>query len=115
MSGVIIAAPDVLSSAPVSVLITGAFGRIGAWVVRALLAEGERPDVARVFTAAARWRRQGARIEQPIPFPDALDDARCQGDLGPAPASPLEQGGGRTPGEVARLHDEGRLDARELG
>src|SRR5881396_2923530 len=31
--------------AAVTTLVTGAFGCIGAWVVRALLAEGERPVV----------------------------------------------------------------------
>jgi len=40
-------------------LVTGAFGCIGAWVIRGLL------------------------VEQPIPFPAALDGARYQRDLGP--------------------------------
>jgi nucleoside-diphosphate-sugar epimerase len=53
-----------------STLVTGAFGCIGARVVRALLAEGERP---------------------------------------------LAAGVGRTLEEFARLQQEGRLDARELG
>src|SRR5262245_63542536 len=34
-----------LSSRGMSTLVTGAFGCIGAWVVRGLLAEGERPVV----------------------------------------------------------------------
>jgi nucleoside-diphosphate-sugar epimerase len=55
-----------------------------------------------------------SHVEQPIPFPDALDDARYQADLGPAPATPLERGVRRTLEEFARLQKEGRLDAREL-
>ncbi len=53
-------------------------------------------------------------VEQPIPFPDALDDARYQRDLGPAPATPLAEGVRRTLDEFTRLQAEGRLDAREL-
>lgn len=53
-------------------------------------------------------------VEQPIPFPDALDDARYQRDLGPAPPTPLEAGVRRTLEEFARLAREGRLDTREL-
>jgi len=57
----------------------------------------------------------GSHVEEPIPFPDALDDARYQRDLGPALATPLEAGVRRTLEEFARLEKEGRLDARELG
>jgi hypothetical protein len=53
-------------------------------------------------------------VEQPLPFPAALDDARFQKDLGPAAATPLEDGVPRTLDEFARLHKDGRLDAREL-
>lgn len=53
-------------------------------------------------------------VEQPIPFPAALDDARYQRDLGPAPPTPLEVGVRRTLEAFARLRQEGRLDAREL-
>src|SRR5688572_1595027 len=35
----------VISSPAMSILVTGAFGCLGAWVVRGLLAEGERPVV----------------------------------------------------------------------
>ena len=49
-------------------LITGAFGCIGAWVIRGLLAA------------------------PPLPFPAALDDARYQKDLGPAPPISLAAG-----------------------
>lgn len=52
--------------------------------------------------------------ETPIPFPAALDDARYQRDLGPAPPTPLEEGVPRTLEAFARLQHEGRLDAREL-
>jgi nucleoside-diphosphate-sugar epimerase len=55
-----------------------------------------------------------SHVDQPIPFPDALDDARYQRDLGPAPATPLAAGVRRTLEEFARLDAAGRLDAREL-
>ena len=55
-----------------------------------------------------------SHVEQPIPFPAELDDARYQADLGPASATPLERGVRRTLEEFARLQKEGRLDAREL-
>jgi nucleoside-diphosphate-sugar epimerase len=73
-------------------------------------------DVVRLIVEA--WpSAKGAisHVEQPIPFPDALDDARYQRDLGPAPATPLESGVRRTLEEFARLQKDGRLDARELG
>jgi len=54
-------------------------------------------------------------VEAPIPFPDALDDARYQADLGPAPRTSLEDGVRATLGEFARLLAAGTLDARELG
>lgn len=54
-------------------------------------------------------------VEQPLPFPAALDDTRYQRDLGPAPPTALVDGVRRTLDEFARLHAEGRLDARELG
>ncbi len=55
-----------------------------------------------------------SHVEEPIPFPDALDDARYQKDLGPAPATALDAGVRQTLEEFARLGKEGRLDAREL-
>ncbi len=73
-------------------------------------------DVVRLIEEA--WpaaRGRLSHVEQPIPFPEALDDARYQKDLGPAPATPLALGVRRTLEEFARLHKEGRLDARELG
>ena len=76
-----------------STLVTGAFGCIGAWVVRALI----------------------THVEQPIPFPTALDDLRYQRDLGPRPATPLAEGVRNTLEAFARLDQDGRLDARELG
>lgn len=72
-------------------------------------------DVARLIERA--WPSAKGlitHVEQPIPFPDALDDARFQKDLGPAPATSLEDGVWRTLDEFARLQKEGRLDAREL-
>ena len=102
-------------------------------VARALLAAARsRHDGARVYnlhgaSAAiadlvrlidAAWpSAKGllSHVEEPIPFPEALDDARYQKDLGPAAATPLEAGVRRTLEEFARLAKEGRLDARELG
>jgi nucleoside-diphosphate-sugar epimerase len=55
-----------------------------------------------------------SHVEQPMPFPAALDDTRYQKDLGPAPATTLEAGVRKTLDEFARLQREGRLDAREL-
>jgi nucleoside-diphosphate-sugar epimerase len=65
-------------------LVTGAFGCIGAWVIRGLLAAGARPE--------------------------ALD----LGDLGPAPPTSLADGVDKTLDEFARLQQDGRLDCREL-
>jgi nucleoside-diphosphate-sugar epimerase len=72
-------------------------------------------DVVRLIERS--WPPAKGRIthvEQPIPFPDALDDTRYQNDLGPAPATSLEDGVRRTLDAFARLQKEGRLDAREL-
>jgi nucleoside-diphosphate-sugar epimerase len=44
-----------------------------------------------------------------------LDDTRYQRELGPAPPTALVDGVRRTLDEFARLHKDGRLDARELG
>src|SRR5438132_632377 len=227
-------ADRVISSRAVSTLVTGAFGCIGSWVVRGLVAAGERPvgfdvgddpwrlpmlaahyrvykvanedtarvyweehrlpsmgfrplsvygpgrdfgvtsdptlavksavlgraftirwggstdliyteDVARALLTAAASRLDGARVynlhgasvaiaelvrmieaawpraqglithgEQTIPFPAALDDARYQKDLGPAPPTALADGLRKTLDEFARLQEDGRLDAREL-
>src|SRR5216117_2610324 len=102
-------------------------------VARALLAAAaSRLDGARVYNLhgasvaiaelvrmiEAAWpRAQGliTHVEQPIPFPAALDDARYQKDLGPAPPTALADGLRKTLDEFARLQTEGRLDARELG
>lgn len=53
-------------------------------------------------------------VEQPMPFPAALDDTRFQKDLGPAPATSLDAGVRKTLDAFARLQREGRLDTREL-
>jgi nucleoside-diphosphate-sugar epimerase len=55
-----------------------------------------------------------SHVEQPIPFPAAIDDTRYQKELGPAPRTSLEAGVRKTLDEFARLQREGRLDAREL-
>jgi nucleoside-diphosphate-sugar epimerase len=54
-------------------------------------------------------------VDEPMPFASALDDTRYQRDLGPAPPTALVDGVRRTLDEFARLHKDGRLDARELG
>jgi hypothetical protein len=43
-----------------------------------------------------------------------VDDTRYPGALGPAPPTALVDGVRRTLDEFARLHKDGRLDAREL-
>jgi nucleoside-diphosphate-sugar epimerase len=101
-------------------------------VARALLAAARaRLDGARVYNlhgASARiadvvraiedaWppaKGLLSHVEQPIPFPEALDDARYQADLGPAPRTALGDGIRKTLDEFVRLRREGRLDAREL-
>src|SRR5205809_6379669 len=101
-------------------------------VARALLAAGaSRLDGARVYNLhgasvaiaelvrmiEAAWpRAQGliTHVEQPIPFPAALDDARYQKDLGPVPPTALAERLRKTLDEFARLQEDGRLDAREL-
>ncbi len=101
-------------------------------VARALLAAARAPlDGARVYNlhgASASVAEVAALIEQawpaatglvthvepPIPFPAALDDARYQHDLGPAPRTGLEDGVRRTLEAFRHLEKEGRLDAREL-
>jgi nucleoside-diphosphate-sugar epimerase len=54
-------------------------------------------------------------VDEPLPFVSALDDTRYQRELGPAPPTALVDGVRRTLDEFARLHKDGRLDARELG
>jgi nucleoside-diphosphate-sugar epimerase len=70
-----------------------------------------------VTTIEAAWpaaRGLITHVEQPIPFPAALDDTRYQKDLGPAPATSLADGVRTTLDEFARLQKDGRLDCREL-
>lgn len=72
-------------------------------------------DVARLIERA--WPSSAGvitHVEPPLPFPAALDDTRFQKDFGGAPATSLEDGVRHTLDEFARLHKDGRLDAREL-
>ena len=71
--------------------------------------------VKTIETARPEARGLISHVEQALPFPVALDDTRYQRDLGPAPPTALVDGVRRTLDEFARLHAEGRLDARELG
>jgi len=73
-------------------------------------------DVVRVIeTAWPQAKGLITHVNQPMPFASELDDTRYQRDLGPAPATALVDGVRRTLDEFARLHQDGRLDARELG
>jgi nucleoside-diphosphate-sugar epimerase len=73
-------------------------------------------DVVRLIeTAWPSARGLVTHVDQPMPFVSALDDKRYQRDLGPAPATALVDGVRRTLDQFARLHKDGRLDARELG
>jgi nucleoside-diphosphate-sugar epimerase len=73
-------------------------------------------DVVRVIeTAWPSARGLVTHVEAPMPFAAALDDTRYQRDLGPALPTALVDGVRRTLDEFARLHKDGRLDARELG
>jgi nucleoside-diphosphate-sugar epimerase len=101
-------------------------------VARALLAAAKtRLDGARVYNlhgesvkiaAVIRlieeaWpRAKGllSHVEEAPPFAEALDDARYQRELGPAPRTGAREGIRETLETFARLQAEGRLDAREL-
>ena len=101
-------------------------------VARALLAAAKaRLDGARVYNLhgesvkiadvlgiiEAEWpRAKGllSHVEEAPPFAEALDDARYQRELGPAPRTAARDGVRQTLETFARLSSEGRLDAREL-
>src|SRR5262249_28320485 len=72
-------------------------------------------DVVRAVEAAGP-AGQGlvTPVGQPLPFPAALDDARYQKDLGPAPPTSLAVGVEKTLDEFKHLQKSGRLDTREL-
>ncbi|HEU5322865.1 MAG TPA: NAD-dependent epimerase/dehydratase family protein, partial [Methylomirabilota bacterium] len=72
-------------------------------------------DVVRMIEEA--WpgaKGKLSHVEQPIPFPAALDDPGYQRDLGPRPRTGLRDGIRKTLDEFAALQRAGRLDAREL-
>jgi nucleoside-diphosphate-sugar epimerase len=72
-------------------------------------------DVLRIIEDA--WpRAKGllSHVEEAPPFAEALDDARYQRELGPAPRTGARDGVRQTLETFARLSSEGRLDAREL-
>jgi nucleoside-diphosphate-sugar epimerase len=72
-------------------------------------------DVVRTIEAAWPTAKGLIRhVDEPLPFASALDDTRYQRELGPAPPTALVDGVRRTLDEFARLHKDGRLDAREL-
>jgi len=73
-------------------------------------------DVVRMIeTAWPSAKGLITHVEAAMPFASALDDTRYQRDLGPALPTALVDGVRRTLDEFARLHRNGRLDARELG
>jgi len=82
-------------------LVTGAFGCIGAWVIRGLLAP---PASVRLRSTSATTRAgaddRGARRDRP-----------CRA---PAPATSLDAGIRQTLDEFARLQKDERLDSRAL-
>ena len=55
-----------------------------------------------------------SHVEEAPPFAEALDDARYQRELGPAPRTAARDGIRQTLEAFARLDADGRLDAREL-
>jgi len=70
-----------------------------------------------VKTIEAAWpaaKGLVTHVEHAMPFPSALDDTRYQRELGPTQPTALVDGVRRTLDEFARLHKDGRLDAREL-
>lgn len=101
-------------------------------VARALLAAGAaRLDGARTYNLHGESVRIAAvvrtieeawpsakglvgHVETPVPFAEALDDARYQTELGPAPRTAFRDGVRQTLDTFARLQKDGRLDAREL-
>jgi len=110
-------ATDLIYTADVArALLAAAASRLdGARVYNLHGASAAIADVVRMIETA--WpAAQGmiTHVEQPIPFPAALDDARYQADLGAAPATSLDAGIRQTLDEFARLQKDGRLDSREL-
>jgi nucleoside-diphosphate-sugar epimerase len=93
-----------------------AAGRLdGARVYNLHGASASVADVVRAVEAA--WppaKELITHVDQPLPFPAALDDARYQKDLGPAPPTSLAVGVQKTLDEFKHLQKSGRLDAREL-
>lgn len=97
-------------------LLTAARARLPGARVYNLHGESARiADVVRAIEEAwPKGRGLVSHVETPVPFAEALDDTRYQTELGPAPRTGLAAGVRRTLDEFARLHREGRLDAREL-
>jgi len=98
-----------------ALLAAAASGLDGARVYNLHGASARIADVVRMIeTAWPTARGLLGHVEEPIPFPDALDDTRYQKDLGPAPPTPLADGIRRTLDAFRALQRAGRLDAREL-
>jgi nucleoside-diphosphate-sugar epimerase len=97
-------------------LLAAASSRLdGARVYNLHGASASVADIVRTIEAARpSATRTITRVEQALPFPAELDDARYQKDLGPTPRTSLADGVARTLDEFERLKKDGRLDSREL-
>jgi len=77
---------------------------------------GETLTVERI----ANFINEEARAElitfggPPIPIAPAIDDSAIKRAIGPLPSTPFQQGIRATMHRFAELHDEGRLDTRDL-
>src|SRR5262245_33682551 len=90
--------------------------RIGSAGFRPLTVYGPGRDFGLTAIEAA-WppaKELITHVEQALPFPAALDDARYQKDLGPVPSASLAAGVQKRLDEFERLRQRGRLGAREL-
>jgi nucleoside-diphosphate-sugar epimerase len=87
----------------------------GAWVYNLHGASAAMAEVVRLIEELVPSAKGTiTHVEQPIPFPEALDDARYQRDLGPASPTTLTAGVRATLDEFERLQKDGRLDTREV-
>jgi nucleoside-diphosphate-sugar epimerase len=94
-------------------LVTGAFGCLGSWVVRALLARGERPITFDLGDDPWRMRMINS-IDGHGPSSMKVADVAERITLVRGDIADFETGMRRTLDDFARLRRDGRLDAREL-
>jgi nucleoside-diphosphate-sugar epimerase len=108
---------DLIYTADVArALLTASTARLDGARVYNLHGESVRiAEVIRLIEGA--WPRAKGllrHVEEAPPFAEALDDARYQRELGPAPRTTIRDGIAQTLDTFARLQAEGRLDVREL-